>query len=114
MFPGLAFVDEYGNLDDSQDIVKNHEYDLLWREDWIHEMEEEIYRNHTRRKAKAPEQALNRSQLTPDMMPFAYQHNESRPQESSNYASTPLANRYMQEHQSSLPQAPHQISHPRL
>ena len=50
MFPSLAFMDDTGHIDDSSGRISNNEYYLMYRERFIHDLEQEQFHKQTVKK----------------------------------------------------------------
>lgn len=70
LFPSLAFMDKTGHIDDSAGRIQNSEYDLMYREKFIHELQLEKYRKMTEIKNDAKRNIGSDSNFEKDSHPF--------------------------------------------
>jgi hypothetical protein len=101
LFPSLAFMDKTGHIDDSAGRIRNSEFDLMYREKFIHELQLDKYRRATENKNNVKNHIGSDSNFGKDSHPFGgISHSGDRLSSGYNnlYADTSLSREVIQDH----------------
>lgn len=101
MFPSLAFMDDTGAIDDSAGRVINNEYYLMYREQFIHQLELDKFKEMTAIKNNVGQNIASDSNFGRDAHPFGGISSTGESLSSGyndTYASSSLSREIMQDH----------------